>query len=336
MLQIKNIIFSLIALLSVLFLHSCQQAPHWESGMFSEDGKYYAYTYSVVTITSKQTRGGASSSQGSIKNYLQVINLATGKTMLQEPYRSKGMLWLRDIENDLIWLYNLNISDGVATPVLYDIPAQKVRFNAEDLIEINPAIFAKSISRFYKDTVGGTVYVEAADGRKYRIDPATGKASVATGNFVPIQDKNYYSYQTKSSMDGYSTIGDTRQSIIKTGRGNSGVKSNDDFINPQFLVINKWELTDDRPATEYNQAFFIISNNSTTDAREKQLTLLDKNTLQTKWSTALPQEEQSMNYEKERFLLKGNQLYVANATNLLVIDADKGNIVQNYSLFKPK
>ena len=66
-----------------------------------------------------------------------------------------------------------------------------------------------------------------------------------------------------------------------------------------------------------------------------QLTMLDQKTLQTKWILQLPQNDQEMNaYNKERFILKGNKMFLANSTYVLVIDLDKGLITEKYPIFK--
>lgn len=329
-------VFYLIAV--ALLLNGCglgREEPLWQSGTFSTDGKYYAYTYSVTTISGIKSRGGATSRQGFIRNYLQVINLTTGKKLLEEPYKSKGMLWLQHVEGNYIWLKNLDISKGVFTPSLFDLAAQTMRFDAKSLQKLNPEVFAKSTSTFYTDKATGAVCVEAADGRKYRIDPVTGKANLTTGNFERIEDKSAYSYQTENSIEGFTMSGDTRQKIIKYNVPDHDISSKDDFINPKFLAIETAGLTGESKTTFYNNHFFVISDNSTTDKKDRQLTMLDKSTLQAPWSIALPQEPQEMNnYNKERFFLKGNQLFVSNSTHLLIIDVDKGTIVHTYPLFE--
>lgn len=329
----------LLLMATILILNSCglgKQEPLWQSGMFSADGKYYAYTYSETTITGIQKKGTATSRQGIITNYLQIIDLSTGEKILKKPYKSKGMLWLREIEDSYIWLQNLNISDGISTPVLFDIASHKMKYTAEDLQKINPEIFAKSTSTFYKETAAGLVSVEAADGRKYHIDPTSGKASIATGNFQRVQDKNFYCYQTENSIKGIANFGDTRKKLTKKENGNT-LNSQDDFINPKFLAIDKASLTSKSIATFYGDYFFVISDHSTTDKKDRQLSMLNQNTLQSQWSIAIPQATQEMNnYDKERFFLYNNLLYVSNSTNLIIIDADKGKVTQTIALFTEK
>jgi hypothetical protein len=334
--NLKNFILIMVI---ALLLNSCglgKQEPLWQSGMFSSDGKYYAYTYSVTTIMGSKSRGGASTNYGILKTYLQVIDLTTGKHLLEEPYRSKGMLWLREVEGSYIWLQNLNISDGISTPALFDMASQKMKFDAKALQKINPEILTKSTTTFYKDTATGAVCVEAADGRKYRIAHTTGKASVASGSFERVEDKNGYCYQTNNSLKGYSKTNDTRQKIGKGGSWqNPEIVSQEDFISPQFLAVEKEGMIGESQVTFYGDYFFVLSDNSTTDKKDRQLTMLNKNTLQTQWSMGLPQADQEMNnYNKERFFMKDNQLFVANSTNVLIIDLDKGTMVNNYPLFE--
>lgn len=305
----------------------------WESGMFSSDGRYYAYTYDETTVLGTTSTGRSGS--GFLKHYFQIIDLSSGEKLLEKPYRTKGMSDLQEIEGNYIWLNDHNLSNNMVLPVLFDLQSRKMKFDAEELQKTNPGILAKSIGLFYKSMKKGTVCVEAADGRKYRIDPTTGKATLSTGDFEPIKNKSEHCYQTEGSPDGYRMTGDTRQKITKT-EGEKNLSSQDDFINPQFLAIDKKELTDNSTVTYYNDCFFILSDNATDSKKDRQLTMLNKNTLQTKWSIALPQNQQNTNYDNERFFLKGNQLCVANSTHLLVIDADKGTLTKTIKLLTSK
>jgi len=333
----KTIFYSLVAAYAFFLLHSCsfmgKQPPVWESGMFSPDGKYYAYTWSEMFITQYSKRGNSTFRSGSSTSYFQIIDCATGRKLLDKPLESTEKLTIAEIENNHVWIVSYEISKRWA-PALYDINSLKMTFSANDLIKINPAIPMKmQVIRFYKNNSGkpGAVF-QAVDGRQYLIDPETGKFSVTAPSKESIDNKDETCYQTISSVKGIREDGGARKKLVK-----ENLESQDDFINPKFLCLEKNEDDIHPEPTMYRNNFFVLSPAFTTDNKEMQLTGIDKVSLATQWSIALPQNENDdKKYNKERFFMNGAQLFVANTSTLFVIDLSKGSIKNSYQLFETK
>ena len=311
------------------------QPPKWQSGMFTPDGKYYVYTYGQVFVTQYQKRGGSTFSSGILTSYLQVIDCNSGKEILEKPLKSKEMIQIETIEGNQVALWSYKIGDSEYSPAVFDLGTLTMKFSAEELKKLNPTVSLKSVNTYFANTSSelGIIF-EADDGRKKRINPETGIITDVSGDFERVEMKSMDCYQTKSSVEGYGLTSGTRQKITKGNRRDSSVTSTDDFLNPEFVVLD--DKTDGKKqVTKYNDNFFILSQAFTTNKKLMQLTMLDQNTLQTKWILQLPQNDQEMNaYNKERFLLKGNKMFLANSTYVLVIDLDKGLITEKYPFFK--
>ena len=68
-----------------------------------------------------------------------------------------------------------------------------------------------------------------------------------------------------------------------------------------------------------------------------QLSCIQHDNLDTKWIISLPQNENENNkYNKERFFLNGDQMLVANTSNVCKIDVQNGRIITSYVLFETK
>lgn len=334
-------LFSILFLISIFSLCGCSfmgtQKPQWQSGTFIPDGKYYVYTYGETFVTQYQRRGNSTFTQGILTTYLQVIDCATGKMLLEKPYKSKEMINIKSIEGNTVGLWSYKIGDSEYSPAIFDLSSMKMKFSAEDLKKLNPNIPMKSVHSYFKNTSSqpGIIF-EADDGTKNIINPTNGKISPISGDFERVDDYSSYCYQTKNSITGYSTTTGTRQKITK-GTRKSEISTTEDFLQPKFLTIDKSSDYDDRNLTLYDDNFFILSSALTTNLKDRKLSMLDKNNLTTKWTIDLPQNEQEMNnYNKERFSLQGDKMYVANSTNILVIDLKQGLLVGNYPLFKEK
>lgn len=335
---IKSTLLTL-ELIAVLFLmNSCsemgKQPPIWESGMFSTDGKYYAYTYSELFVMQYSKRGGATFRSGISSYYLQVIDCTTGKKMIEQPVKSKEMIRVQKIEGNNILLWTYTIGKSLYSPAIFDMGTQKMKFTSEDLRSINSDVPMNTVYSYfnYSNSQPGFIF-EGDNGRKYIIDPNTGKTTIVSGEFERSEDQSSTCYQTVNSTKGYSRTNDSRQRIT-IGSSRNSMMSQDDFLEPKFLVINLISSIDEKPLTFYGNNIFIFSSISKTDKKEMQLSMLDKYSLMTKWNIILPQEVQERNnYNKERFALNGNKMYVANSTNLHIIDLDKGAIKATYPLF---
>ena len=311
------------------------QLPKWQSGMFTPDGKYYVYTYGQVFVTQYQKRGGSTFSSGILTSYLQVIDCNLGKEMLEKPLKSKEMIRIETIEGDQVALWSYKIGDSEYSPAVFDLGTLTMKFSAEELKNLNPNVPLKSVNTYFTNTSSepGIIF-EADDGRKKCINPETGIITDVSGDFERVEMKSMDCYQTKSSVEGYGLTSGTRQKITKGNRRDSSIFSTDDFLNPEFVVLEE-KMNEKNQATIYNNNLFILSQAVTTNKKMMQLTMLDQKTLQTKWILQLPQNDQEMNaYNKERFILKGNKMFLANSTYVLVIDLDKGLITEKYPLFK--
>lgn len=339
---IKSAFLNFILLLVILLMSGCDaignQKPEWQSGMFSPDGKYYVYTYGQVFVTQYQKRRGASFSSGILTNYLQIMDCATGKKLLEKAFKSKEMINVKTIEGNQVALWSYKIGESQYMPAVFDLGLLAMKFSAEDLKKLNPTVPMKNVNLYFQNTTSqpGIIF-EGDDGRKKIINPETGMISDISGDFERVDDKSGNCYQTDNSVKGFSTTTGTRRKITKRNSRAGEIESTDDFLSPEFLTIEKNARTNESELTLYNNHFFILSPISTNDKKQMQLTLLDLNTLKTKWTLELTQGDMQKNkYNNERFSLQGNKLYVANSTNLLAIDLDQGIITATHPLFEEK
>jgi len=332
-------LFTSILIATIFLFQGCSfmgnQPPKWQSGIFTTDEKYYVYTYGQVFVTQYQKRGGSTFSSGFLTSYLQVIDINSGKEMLEKPLKSKEMIEIETIEANQVALWSYKIGKNEYSPAVFDLASLKMKFRAEDLKELNPNVPLKNVNIYFTNTSSNPgIIFEGDDGRKKRINPQTGIITDISGDFERVENKSSDCDQTKSIVENYGMTSGTRQKITKGSGRNSSVTSKDDFLNPEFVVLD--DKTDGKKqVTKYNENFFILSQAVTTNKKLMQLTMLDQKSLQTKWNLQLSQNDQEMNaYNKERFLLKGNKMFLANPTYILVIDLDKGLITEKYPLFK--
>ena len=340
--RLRTLLFNSSLFLMMLLMLGCDfmgnQPPQWQSGMFTPDGKFYVYTYGQVFVTQYQKRGGSTFSSGILTSYLQVIDCASGKKMLEKPLKSKEMINIETIEGNQVALWSYKLGDSQYSPAVFDLGSLTMKFNAEDLKKLNPNIPMKNVNLYFANTsTQPGIIFEADDGRKYIINPETGKISTIAGDFERVDMKSNDCYQTDSSVKGYSKTSGTRQKITKGTWKSAEAISTDDFIDPDFLTLDKNSQTNEAELTFYNNNFFILSPISTSGKKQMQISMLDKSTLKTQWIIELPQNEtERNNYNHERFSLQGNKLYVANSTNVIVIDLDKGILSAKYPLFQEK
>ncbi|MBS1729988.1 MAG: hypothetical protein JSS67_04335 [Bacteroidetes bacterium] len=306
------------------------QPPQWHSGMFSPDGKYYVYTWEEFFVNQYSQRGGATFRAGSTTTYLQVMDCKSGKKILDKPIKSPEILTIVDIENNHVWLQSYEISKSWS-PALFDLNTMKMAFSAKDLAAINPSVPMKmGVIRFFKNSPGKSGgFFEATDGRQYIIDPQTGKYQESAPSKQSIETKDQKCYQTNSSLKGFNLSTGTRKKI-----SNKFQESSDDFISPKFLNLQKENENMRDSVTLYQNNFFVLSPSFTTDDKDMLLTCINKDSLNTIWSVALPQNEnEDHSYDKERFFLQDKFLMVANTSGLIVIDLPKGSIHALYPFF---
>lgn len=316
--------------------------PVFNSGLFSDDGNYFAYTYRPEIV--KPDFDGSITIRGlGYPVYFQVMETSTGKSMIEDQYKTGksdhlNVVWT---EGDLVWLkeYKYHEGDRLA---LYDLKANKFRFTFGELEKLNPNISWNNSPRIYiNSTSKKGLCLEGDDKRFYQIDPKSGKVEIIQGNLETVN----YDYATDFQTDNLSYISDYATTQINGNResitnSNKGLISEDDFMSVNGLTLTKNKKEGTSPLTYYKDNFFILSpilSKGDQSDKDKELSMLDKNTLKTVWKLQLPQKELKTlipNYGYERFYIKENLLFVTNNNYLLKIDLEKGKIVEQFELFK--
>lgn len=316
----------------LFFLTSCgfgKKDHNWESSLFSSDGKYFAYTY--ITTTSLSAGYGRKQS-GFFKYYLQIIDLATEEKLLSEPLKLEGYNTIIGFEDNYVWIRNTNSSTSISTPIPFDLSTKKLVLKGKDIIKQNSPLFDQSISSFYRSAIRNQILVEANDGRKHRLDPKTGKATLNENSFIKLENPRSDCYQVEKTIAGFSIKGDSRKKIKGKDLSNNEINSDDDFIQPSIIII---ETNGDSNSIDFKDKILVLSDKAMNSSKDRIITMLDKNTLETLWSIEVPQSEQSgMSYSKERFYRNKHFLWISNSTYLLKIDLDKGNIVKQIDLYQ--
>jgi hypothetical protein len=323
-------------------LMGLRNAPVFQSGVFSDDGNYFAYTYRPE-VEMPDVDGNITIRGMDFPTYFQVMETATGKRMIDDQYKTgkSDQLYVVWTEGDLAWLMETVLHKGNRL-ALYDMKANNFRFAFGELEKRNPSIDWKNTSRFFINiSPQKGLLLEANDKRNYRIDPNTGKAETISGKLEMVNYNYADAFQVSESMsqNEYETdkINGSRESI--TGKNGKPV-SQDDFIEVNFLTLSKNKKSpfySDEPITYYKNHFFVLSPISSDNKIDMELTMLDKNTLQTIWKLQLPQKKLKTiipKYGFERFYLKGDQLLVTNNDYLMTIDLQSGKTVRQNDLYK--
>lgn len=320
-------------------LMGLSNTPVFKTGIFSEAGNYFAYTYQpeveMPDVDASITIRGMG-----FPAYFQVMETATGKKMLDNPYKSNQTypLYVVWTEDDLVWLMQYDFKNGNLL-ALYDMKANKFRFDFGELEKLNPNVNWKSNHIFYINTSAQNgLLLEANDKRNYRIDPNTGKAETVSGKFEMV---NYDANKDFQVSDGNADrqlnkrqINGSRTSITAN---NGKTVSQDDFIEVQYLTLSKNKTKNyDAPITYYKNNFFVLSPIASDNEVDMELAMLDKSTLKTIWKIQLPQKKLKTmipNYESERFFINGDQMLVSNNDYLMTIDLSNGKIVNQEGLY---
>ena len=325
-----------------LLLAACsmigRQDPKVFKGQFSPSGKYYAYIYYSVFMTSYQRNGGRTVSSGILTNYFQVIDTETGQKLLLKPLKLKKF----DCQypsigavSDAYVLVSCRGEDGKgAAPMVFSIEARTVTLTRKGVVERNPGLAIDHVESwaFYRRAqTPGAFFVEGNDGRKYQLDPQSGIAKLADGEFERVDLMN--------SLDGdlpkgLREAGETRRFIERSGYGDKP-RSQSDFLEPKYLALGAG-TGHSEPATLYAGGFLVLSKTVKDSGQNKLLTMADAETLATRWSTPLPQPrgDWANGFDTEQFVLRGKQLLVANSSQLLLVDLDNGALLRNVSLLE--
>ena len=215
-----------------------KQPPVWEGGSFTPDGRYYAYLYSVYNVRNYERQGGYTRTSGPTDFYFQVIDCATGQKMLQNPIHTRKRMELGTIDNSYVWLTSFVPGDQEYGILVFDIGKMELTFDDDQISNLNPNIPLTHIS-FFENSSGrpGAVF-EAADGRHYAVDGATGlftQVEVEPWTRLARGDEDFYQYT--SALEGIRLEGTSRKRLVKTD--STAKPSDDDFISPEFLAVER-------------------------------------------------------------------------------------------------
>ena len=323
-----------LALLLIAFGTGCglgNSPGPWKSGLFSSDGKYYVYVYSEIFTTSISKRGGSTTSQGILSFHVQALECATGKKLYPKPIKLEGSPVLMDVRGDRVWLncYEQGKQPQYG-PALFSLQKGKMVLGQEELRKLNPAVSLSNVQSYFAAPAGSDgIALEADDARRYLIDPVTGHCTLAPDTLVRLSRGDGACYQTTTRSDEFSEQGSNRRYYVKR----DGARSTDDFISPEMVSLNRLGVFLEQPPTLFLNGPLVLSPLNTGLKKDMQLTLLNGTDLTTRWSMALPQNEQpANNYGMERFAVNGDRLYVANASHFIAIDVPSGNVLLNVPL----
>lgn len=316
-------------------------APVFKTGVFSEDGKYFAYTYQPEVVMPDVDASITIRGMG-FPTYFQVMETATGKKLTDGQYKTgkSDQMYVVWTEGDEVWLMQSVYHKGKQL-ALYDMKANRFRFDFGELEKLNPNVDWKSTNSFFINTSGKKgLLLEANDKRNYRIDPSSGKAETVSGKLemvdynvnkdFQISDGNSDRQYSKKEING------SRKNITTN---NGKTISQDDFIEVKYLTLSKNRTTAryrDAPITYYKNNFFILSPITSDNEVDMELAMLDKSNLKTIWKIQLPQKKLKTmipKYGFERFFIKGDQMLVSNNDYLMTIDLSNGKIIKQERLY---
>lgn len=322
----------------IFFISGCtmlgKQAPEWEEGSFTPDGKYYVYLYNIYDVSYYSQQGGMTHRSGTWDYYLQIIDCATQKPLLNNPIRFKEHPFIGDISNNYIWfnIRGVEKKNGVA---IFDFAQGKLKYSAQDLQKINPHIpFGHGY--FYKRPEASEIAIyQADDGREYIINPNTGVFQLAKRSYQEIIS----SFFNSSTNLVHSIPGLTSQAFsgtrVKFQKGSDAtITTADDFLNPKFLSQS---TNKQKPTTIYYRDYFFILSQTTRDNHSDLiLSMVDQNSLQTAWKIYLAEDKEkeiSNSAENYRFYQKEDKLWVANQSYFKLIDLKSGQLISQTALY---
>lgn len=313
-----------------------RQPPQVFGGMFSPSGRYYAYIYQSVFIFSYERKGGSSISRGSSTYYLQVIDTQGGNRLLERPIEPADFDCSYPRIGDMTDAHvAISCSTGKGeslSPLVFSIASGAIALTGADIRKRNPGSSMGGVGagEFYRDErESGMFFMEGEDGRRYRLDPASGETQVAEGKFARVG--NALVVDNWSGLpDGLSEQGDGRRYIERRQGASVLLRSRDDFLKPRYIV----PAERDAGAPPVDGGLLVLSNTVKDSGQHKQLALLDAATLQTRWSTPLPQErgDWANRFDEEQCVRQGGDLLLANSSQLLRIDLATGAITRDIPL----
>lgn len=318
-----------------------RNAPVFKSGIFSDDGNYFAYTYQPE-VEKPDVDGSVTMRGFAYPAYFRVMETATGK-IVGKPYETDkhDQMYVVWTEDHWVWLMK-SVNNQRNQMALYDLGAQKFQFDFGELEKLNPSVDWKNNHSFYiNNSEQKGLILEANDKRYYRINPHSGKAETVQGKFERVNygiGTDFHVSNNSSTQSNYrvSRINSNRYSI--TGKKGNPV-SEDDFIEVKYLTLNKNRKTANpykKSLTYYQDHFFVRAPITSDNEKDIELAMLDKNTLKTVWKVPLPQKELKTfipQYNMERFFIKNDQMMVTNNDYLVTINLSNGKIVKKENLY---
>lgn len=318
-----------------VLLAGCRQAPALSGGMFSPGGQHFAYVYRVTWIHSYQRSGGRTVSSGSFRSYLQVIDTDSGRKLLDRPLRPDcGYPRIGDVNESHVLVTCMAAGRDTRekpAPFVFDLATGKVRVDSGTVAERNPGGLLGGADSTLRDPAAPEAFIlEGNDGRNYRLDPSSGVATVTSGELVRLESGISGFHQACHLPAGLHESGGTRRYVER----DKALRSQDDFLDPQYLCVDSGHRDSLAAATDIEGGLLVLSRTSTQDAQDKRLTLLDRSTLKTRWSTPLPQPrgDWAGRFDSEKFVRRGRRVLVANASRLLDIDLASGRILRDTAL----
>ena len=336
--QFLPLFIVIVLLLPVSCSQLGKQPPEWENGAFTPDGKHYVYLYSIFNVTQYSQGGGATYRSGTTRYYLQIIDPYTGEKLLKNPISFKDMVRIGDISNDYVWLGTRDREKQKNSIAIVDIASGQLKYSHRDMIRQNPDV-PFGYGTFYRQTSGlNEAVYEADDGRKYLVNPTNGIMTVLHGQSGPRIDLlGDEGYQFEYSMDGLQRLNENGSRIRFAIAGtDTTITSTDDFLNPQFLAVDKQSTADDAVPTVYHDSFFILSSKLQNNSNEMIFTRVNQHTLATVWATTLQETitgESPVSGNKYRLRLNGQTLFAANQSRLMAINLETGAVTATYQLF---
>ena len=332
---LRHLVFIACAALLAACSHIGRQVPTVFQGKFSPSGKYYAYIYQSVFIFSYQRTGGRSVSNGSLTYYLQVVDSSTGQKLLAKPLKPRAFdctyPQLGAVSEAHVLIACSNSKGQAQAPFVFSIATQQVTLTGKAIAERNPALGGVHGTDFYRSREQLSAFImEASDGRKYQLNPDSGTAQPVTGDFERLDIDDPLRGELPKSL---REAGDGRRYIEVAARGQSR-RSTEDFLRPKYLMLGHDTEDHFSPATQVDGGFLVLSNTVKDSGQHKLLSLVDAATLATRWSTPLPQQrgDWANGFDNEQFVQQGNQLLVANSSQLLRMDLLTGQITRNVDL----
>lgn len=268
-------------------------------------------------------------------NYLQVVDTEVGRKLLAKPIKVTNKFdchypSIGDAGDAHVAIACLDEKGKPQAPLVFSIAANAITLTGKAISKRNPGVSVGAHGyEFYRSSQEpDAFFMEGEDGRKYRLDPVSGAVRLAEGELARAGN----ALAINGSLPaGLSEWGDGRRYISRTRGAGEPLRSQEDFLKPQYIVPA------DRDAREQLVAdggVLVLSHTQKDSGQHKLLTLVDAATLKTRWSTPLPQERGDWggNFDGEQCVQQGDSLLLANASQLLRIDLATGRLIGNVSL----